>query len=97
MRPDVVWFGEMLPQEECDAAEQAARRCELFLCVGTSAVVYPAAGLPLLARAEGAYVVEVNTEETEISARVNESLIGPSGTVLPALADVMERSRGGTA
>ncbi len=93
MRPDVVWFGEMLPQEEMEAAEDACRRCELFLSVGTSAVVYPAAGLPLLARASGAYIVEVNTERTDISSRVNETLPGGAGTVLPALVERMKELR----
>jgi len=96
MRPDVVWFGEMLPQEEFDQAEEAAGRCELFLSIGTSAVVYPAAGIPLRARSSGAYVVEVNTEHTDISPRVNESLVGPAATIVPALLARMKELRKGT-
>jgi NAD-dependent deacetylase len=94
MRPDVVWFGEMLPQENIEAAESAAQRCDLFLSVGTSAVVYPAAGLPLTARARGAYLVEVNTEETEITKRADEVLRGPAGTVLPEVLRLMKDIRG---
>ena len=97
MRPDVVWFGEMLPEEEFTAAEEAARRCELFLSVGTSAVVYPAAGLPLAAASAGAYVVEVNTERTDISSRLDETLLGPAGTILPELVAIMEQTRKGSA
>jgi NAD-dependent deacetylase len=97
LRPDVVWFGEMLPEEEFEAAESAARRCELMFSVGTSAVVYPAAGLPLIARNAGAYVVEVNMERTEISSRIDETLIGPSGTILPELVSIMHHRRQGAA
>lgn len=92
LRPDVVWFGEMLPGEIFQQAEHAARRCELFLSVGTSAAVYPAAGLPLLARDCGAYVVEINPRPTEISARMDELLCGPSAQILPALVALMPAS-----
>jgi NAD-dependent deacetylase len=94
IRPDVVWFGEMLPEGVFEAATEAAGRCELFLTVGTSAVVYPAAGLPVTARNHGAYVVEINTEQTEISHMVNETLAGKSGEVLPALLEAMKEARG---
>lgn len=93
VRPDVVWFGEMLPQDIFEEAEDAARRCELFLCVGTSAVVYPAASLPLTARSAGAYVVEVNQERTELSPRVDETLVGKAGEILPALAGILQERR----
>lgn len=85
LRPDVVWFGEMLLQDIFAQAEEAARSCELFLSVGTSGAVYPAAGLPLVARESGAFVVEVNPEPTEISRYMNEVLNGPSAVVLPEL------------
>ncbi len=85
LRPDVVWFGEMLPAEVFSQAEAAARSCDLFFSVGTSGAVYPAAGLPLLARESGAYVVEVNPQATEISRYMNEVLLGPSAVVLPLL------------
>jgi NAD-dependent deacetylase len=93
IRPDVVWFGEMLPDGVFEAATEAAQRCELFLTIGTSAVVYPAAGLPMAARNQGAYVVEVNTEPTEISHTVNETLLGKAGEVLPQLILIMEETR----
>ena len=93
IRPDVVWFGETLPVEAVTLAQSASESCDVFLLVGTSAVVYPAAGLPLLASDRGAYVVEVNTEETGLTGAVDESLLGRSGQVLPDLASLMASTR----
>jgi NAD-dependent deacetylase len=93
IRPDVVWFGEMLPDGVFKAATEAALRCELFFAIGTSAVVYPAASLPVTAKNQGAYIVEVNTERTEISHIVNETLICKAGEVLPLLINIIEESR----
>jgi NAD-dependent deacetylase len=87
LRPDIVWFGEPLPEEAIEAAFGAARRSTLFLVIGTSAVVYPAAGLPAIASAAGAWVVEINPEPTAISDQVDEVLRGPAAVVLPALLD----------
>jgi NAD-dependent deacetylase len=94
VRPDVVWFGEMLPEGVFESAVKAASRCELFLTVGTSAVVYPAAALPVEAKRHGAYVVEINTEQTEISHYVDETLLGKAGEILPQLVRTVEKSRG---
>jgi NAD-dependent deacetylase len=91
IRPDIVWFGEMLPEGVFEEATEAARRCELFFSVGTSAVVYPAAGLPRIARNHGAYVVEINMERTEISHTVHESLLGKAGELLPQLVRLKEK------
>jgi NAD-dependent deacetylase len=85
LRPDVVWFGENLPMDIFGRAERAARECELFFSVGTSGAVFPAAGLPLLAKDSGAYVVEVNPVPTEISRYMDEALLGPSAEILPEL------------
>jgi NAD-dependent deacetylase len=85
LRPDIVWFGEALPQEAMAAAFGAARRAALFLVIGTSAVVYPAAGLPAVASGAGAWVVEINPEPTAISGQVDEVLRGPAAVVLPVL------------
>lgn len=85
LRPDVVWFGEMLPEEAMAEATRAAREAELFLAIGTSALVYPAAGLPLLAREEGAYLVEINVEPTSLTPAADEVLMGPAAAVLPDL------------
>ena len=84
VRPDVVWFGEPLPQE-AGAAWDWSARCEVMLVVGTSGLVQPAAQLPLVARAAGAVVIEVNPEPTEISATAQITCRGPAGAVLPAL------------
>jgi NAD-dependent deacetylase len=88
-RPDVVWFGEMLPEEEIAAAQAAARDCDVFLTVGTSTQVYPAAELPFTAKRHGAYVIEVNPDETPFSRHADASLRGPSGVVLPTLLERM--------
>ncbi len=87
LRPDVVWFYESLPGGVWAEAEAAARACQCFLVIGTSAVVYPAAGLVEVARDAGARVIEVNLEPTAISGVVDVSVYGPSGKVLPALVD----------
>ncbi len=85
LRPDVVWFGEMLPPAELEAAVQASQACQVFLSIGTSALVQPAASLPLMARQAGAVLVEINPEETPLTAYVDYFLQGKSGDVLPEL------------
>jgi len=86
VRPDVVWFGELLPPRAWRVAVAAARRCELFLCVGTSGVVHPAADLPLIARSAGAYTVEINIAPGALDGLLDLHLYAPSGHMLPALA-----------
>jgi len=86
-RPGVVWFGEGLPQGVWREAERAVRACRLLLVVGTSAVVYPAAGLVPMAREAGARIIEVNREETPVSSLVDRVLRGPAGEILPGLLD----------
>lgn len=83
MRPDVVLFGEMLPPGAFERAAHEAEQCELCFVVGTSAVVYPAASIPEIARAAGAYVVEVNPEATPLSNLCDEVLTGQAGEILP--------------
>jgi NAD-dependent deacetylase len=85
LRPDVVWFGEMLPAGALEAASEAARECELFLSIGTSGLVYPAAALPYEALENGATLVEVNPSETPLTPHADYSLRGPAGEVLPKL------------
>jgi len=85
MRPDVVLFGEMLPPGAFERAAHEAEQCELCFVVGTSAVVYPAASIPEIARASGAYVVEVNPEATPLSQLCDEVLTGKAGEILPQL------------
>jgi len=83
-RPAVVWFGEMLPLRELAAAEAAAQQCELMLVVGTSGVVYPAAGL---ARATRGRVVIVNPEATDLDDAADAVLRGPAARLLPELLE----------
>lgn len=85
LRPGVVWFGESLPPAVWAEAEDAAASAEMFLVAGTSAVVYPAAGLIQTARNGGAVVVEVNIDRTPASTVVDYALTGPCGELLPML------------
>ena len=88
VRPAVVWFGESLPVHAIDAAQQAAQACQVMLVVGTSGVVYPAAGLAHLAREAGAKVIIVNPEPTELDDAAHLVLRGTSAQVLPVLLEV---------
>ncbi len=90
LRPDVVWFEEALPDDIWGRAVEAVQACDCFLVVGTSAVVYPAAGLIDVARMEGADVIEANLEPSAVSTRVNILLLGPAGTSLPELLKRMK-------
>ncbi|TVQ39115.1 MAG: NAD-dependent deacylase [Spirochaetaceae bacterium] len=83
LRPDVVWFGENLPEQAIQRAFGAAESADLFLVVGTSAVVYPAAMLPRTALDCGATVVEINPDRTPLSTFVTLSIRGTAGEVLP--------------
>jgi NAD-dependent deacetylase len=85
LRPDVVWFGELLPARVIEEAWAKAEACELFFSLGTSAVVQPAASLPMVAKRAGAYVVEVNPEDTPLSGMCDEVFHGPSGEILPQI------------
>ncbi len=85
LRPDVVLFGEMLPPGAFEFAAERAARCELCLVIGTSGLVYPAAGLPEIARSAGAFLVEVNPERTPLSNMCDEVIMGKAGEVLPLL------------
>lgn len=85
IRPDVVWFGEMLPDDEWENAVRSTASADVFFSIGTSGVVYPAASIPLMAKQQGAFVVEINPEPTPLTDRVDEFLMGPSGIILPAL------------
>ncbi len=82
-RPAVVWFGETIPPAAARAA-QAATACDVFLSIGTSSVVYPAASLVAAARAHGAFTVEINPDPT--GAAVDVAIDAPAETVLPLLA-----------
>lgn len=92
LRPDVVWFGEMLPKAAVERAWDDARRCDALLLVGTSGTVWPAADLPHIARSNGAFVIEVNPEPSELTLIASVLLRGTAGDVLPRLvAEVRTR------
>ncbi len=85
LRPDVVWFGEQLPFGVLDKASQAASTSDVMFVVGTSAVVYPAAALPILTKNKGGLVIEINIEKTELSSYADVSLFGRAGELMPVL------------
>jgi len=88
VRPDVVLFGELLPTGAFERAVEKAEACELCFVVGTSALVYPAASLPEIAKAAGAYLCEVNPERTSLSDSCDEVFTGKAGDVLPMFCDL---------
>jgi len=91
IRPDVVWFGEMLPPEAIRIAFEVSSSCDLFFSLGTSAVIHPAASLPIMAKKSGAYLVEVNIEPTELSYVSDELLLGKAGEVMPVIVENFEK------
>lgn len=93
IRPDVVWFGEMLPVKELKFAENAAADSDVFFTIGTSAEVYPAALLPIIAKRAGAYSVEINIKPTVISFDLDETLTGKSADILPELVNKIKEIR----
>lgn len=95
IRPDVVWFGELLPEDEWDGAERACRSADVLLSIGTSGVVYPAASLPLTAKRSGAYLIEINPEPTLLSEDADEFLQGKAGEILPELVRIARDARSG--
>lgn len=93
IRPDVVWFGEYLPEDQFSGGEKAALNSDMFFVVGTSAVVYPAAGLVYTAKRGGSFIVEVNLEETEVSSACDASFYGEAGNILPAIVEQIKIMR----
>lgn len=85
LRPDVVWFGEPLDEALVERAFVAAAACDLFLSIGSSLLVQPAASLPEVALSSGARIIEVNMEPTWLTPEADWSFQGPAGEVLPAL------------
>ncbi len=95
VRPNIVWFGESLPHEVWKKAQEATFLCDVFLVIGTSAVVYPAAGLVRLAKQRGdivgelqpAKVIEINITPSDVVTYVDVGIYGPSGEVLPKILE----------
>jgi NAD-dependent deacetylase len=87
LRPHIIWFGDMLERTVIDAALDLIRQCDLFISVGTSGVVWPAAGFPEIAKEYGAYCIEINPEETEKSHLYEKTLRASASEALPRLFD----------
>ena len=88
MKPDVVLFGEPIPENALYQSDSLARTCDVLIVVGTSVQVYPAASLPLVAKENGAMIVECNTEETDLTRGVTDVFLqGPAGKTLPILVE----------
>lgn len=87
IRPDVVWFGENLRGDAFPKGEKAAAESDICFVVGTSAVVYPAAYIPQTAKQNGAFVIEINIEDTELTGNCDYSIFGKSGEILPKILD----------
>ncbi len=85
LRPAVIWFGEALAADVLQTAVDAAARAQVFFVIGTSALVQPAASLPLMAQRNGARLVEINPQTTPLSAHADINLLGPAGELLPQL------------
>jgi NAD-dependent deacetylase len=92
-RPDVVWFGEVLPEDVLSAAMDAAGRCDFCFSIGTTSLVQPAASLPLLALEHGAPVVEINPAETPLTPHVDQSLRSTASEALVTLVSQLRAAR----
>lgn len=92
LRPDVVWFGEMLPADQIQAARDVLSRTDVMLVVGTSGVVSPAADMPDLAKRFGAMVIEINPVESMVTSIADLWLAAPSGEALPRLVAALNES-----
>lgn len=90
MKPDVVLFGELIPQHALIESEALAQNADVVIIVGTSATVYPAAGIPFAAKQHGAYIIECNLEPTEFTTRITDTFLkGKAGTTLPELVGMV--------
>ena len=87
LRPDIVWFGEMLPADGLESAVAAAAKCDVFFSIGTSSVVYPAADLLRRAKEGDAIVIEINKDPTPLTPLADHSFLGKAGEILPALVE----------
>jgi NAD-dependent deacetylase len=92
IRPDVVWFGEAIPEKALRESMGSVGRCDLLFTIGTSGVVQPAASLPMMAKSNGAFVVEVNLQSTPVTPEVDVFLEGKSGEVMPVLVEKIRQA-----
>ncbi|HLA43911.1 MAG TPA: NAD-dependent deacylase [Aggregatilineales bacterium] len=96
VRPDIVWFGEQLPEGSLRRAYDEAKTCNVALVIGTSGAVYPAAWIPIKAAEAYAFVVEINPYDTELSTMMDVRLQAPSGEVLPNLVEAVRKELAST-
>lgn len=93
IRPSVVWFGENLPEKALIGAEKAAKYSEVFLSIGTSGEVYPAANLPMIAQKFGAFTVEINPNRTVLTEYFDLHISGTSGDIMPKIVEQIKRNK----
>ena len=93
IRPDVVWFGEYLPQDQFQKSEIEASKSDICFVIGTSAIVYPAAYIPITALQSGSYLVEVNIESTEFTRNAHYSMFGEAGKMLPKVLEEVKKMK----
>jgi NAD-dependent deacetylase len=92
LRPDCIFFGEMIPPQHLWRSQQAAAACDLMLVVGTSAMVQPAAYMPVIAKQNGAKVIEINMERTPLSKSISDySIRGKAGEIMTAVIAELEK------
>jgi NAD-dependent deacetylase len=94
LRPDCIFFGEMIPAEALIRSQQVSAACDVMLVIGTSAMVQPAATMPLIAKDNGAIIIEINPEPTPLTSRIgNLTLLGGAGSIMPRLIEAVRRLR----
>ena len=92
LRPDCVFFGEMIPHEALVRSQQAAVTCEVMIVIGTSATVQPAASMPFIAKDNGATIIEINLEPTPLTSHIsNLPLLGGAGSIMPRLVAAVQQ------
>jgi NAD-dependent deacetylase len=92
LRPDAVFFGEMIPEQALRRSRQTATDCDVMLVVGTSAVVQPAALMPMIAKQTGAKIIEINPEPTPLTTEISDYIIrGKAGEVMNGIIDALSR------
>ncbi|MBM4307148.1 MAG: NAD-dependent deacylase [Deltaproteobacteria bacterium] len=94
LKPDVVFFGEPIPPKAQSSSFRESMSCNAVLVIGTSAVVYPAASIPIMAKERGAKVIEINMEPTPLTGQISDYLItGSAGKIIPAIVEEIKRRR----
>ncbi len=97
LRPDCVFFGEMIPQQALARSQQVSAQCDAMLVIGTSATVQPAATMPFIAKDNGAVIIEINREPTPLTQPISDlALMGAAGSVMPRLVRAVSQRRSST-